>query len=213
MQLITEQSHEIEIQSEGTGDKKQFYIEGIFAQAEKKNRNGRIYRKNVLEESVNKYVENYVKTRKAVGEMSHPQRLNVDFERATHLVTNLMFEGNDVIGKARVLTTPLGQVVRGLLESGVAVGVSTRGAGEIQMVEDVKYVKPGFQMTAIDVVSDPSAHDAWVDGIMEGVQWVQTADGEFVESLKSEIRKASSSQLNEAKMKAFSDFLNHIKQI
>jgi hypothetical protein len=154
-----------------------------------------------------------VKTRKAVGEMSHPQRLNVDFERATHLVTNLMFEGNDVIGKARVLTTPLGQVVRGLLESGVAVGVSTRGAGEIQMVEDVKYVKPGFQMTAIDVVSDPSAHDAWVDGIMEGVQWVQTADGEFVESLKSEIRKASSSQLNEAKMKAFSDFLNHIKQI
>ena len=213
MQLITEQSHEIEIQSEGTGDKKQFYIEGIFAQAEKKNRNGRIYRKNVLEESVNKYVENYVKTRKAVGEMSHPQRLNVDFERATHLVTNLMFEGNDVIGKARVLTTPLGQVVRGLLESGVAVGVSTRGAGEIQMVEDVIYVKPGFQMTAIDVVSDPSAHDAWVDGIMEGVQWVQTADGEFVESLKSEIRKASSSQLNEAKMKAFSDFLNHIKQI
>lgn len=213
MQLITEQSHEVEIQSEGTGDKKQFYIEGIFAQAEKKNRNGRIYRKNVLEESVNKYVENYVKTRKAVGEMNHPSRLNVDYERATHLVTNLVFEGNNVIGKARVLTTPLGQVVRGLLESGVAVGVSTRGAGEVQQIEDTKFVKPGFQMTAIDVVSDPSAHDAWVDGIMEGVQWVQTADGEFVESLKNEIRKASSSHLNEAKMKAFADFLNHIKQI
>lgn len=204
----------MQILTEETNGKKSLYIEGIFAQSEVKNRNGRVYPKKVMENAINTYIEGYVQKKRAVGEMNHPPRLNVDFERATHLITEMHWSGNDVYGKAKVLSTPMGKVLEGLLESGVSVGVSTRGAGSVKERAGTNIVDGDFVLTAVDVVADPSGPDCFVEGIMEGVEFV-FVEGKFVEqdieNTKRLIHAAKASDLQEVKLKAFQDFMQKIK--
>jgi hypothetical protein len=206
--------NDVHIITEGTGDAKTLFIEGIFAQAEKKNRNGRIYPKSIMENAVNKYVTEFVDSRRALGELSHPEsRPTVKPELASHLITQLRFEGNDVYGKAKVLNTPQGNVLKGLLEGGVQMGVSTRGLGSIEERAGVTYVKDDFAMMAIDAVSDPSGIDCWVNAINESRDWVYV-DGRYeereIEKAKSIIRKASKREMNEAMLHQFTKFMKTI---
>ena len=136
---------------------KNFVIEGVFAQADKKNRNGRIYPKPIMEKAVNTYVENQVSKKRAVGELNHPEGPTVNLDKVSHLITDLKFEGNDVVGKAQILDTPMGQIVKGLLEGGVQLGVSTRGMGSLESKNGVMYVKDDFILATVDIVQDPSA--------------------------------------------------------
>ena len=173
MKLITEYNESnvnclIEKKEDGT---KKFYIEGVFAQSEAKNRNGRIYPKKIMENAVAKYVDTQVSQNRAVGELNHPEGPTVNLDKVSHLITDLHWEGNDVVGKASILDTPMGQIVKGLLEGGVNLGVSTRGMGSLEERGGAMYVKDDFILSTIDIVQDPSAPNAFVNGIMEGVEW------------------------------------------
>lgn len=190
------------------------YIEGIFAQAEKRNRNGRIYPKQVMENAVNKYITEYVSTRRALSELSHPEnRPTVKPELASHLITELRFEGNDVYGKARILNTPQGNTLKGLLEGGVQMGVSTRGLGSIEERAGTVYVRDDFAMTAIDAVSDPSGIDCWVNALTESREWVYV-DGRYeerqIEEAIKAIKKAPKGQLESVMLQQFAQFLKTI---
>lgn len=180
IQYITEEEH----------GKKFLYIEGCFAQAETKNRNGRIYPKAIMESAVKAYVDTYVSSNRALGELSHPEnRPSVKPELASHLVTSLKFEGNNVMGRAKVLNTPQGSVLKGLLEGGVQMGVSTRGLGSIEERAGITYVKDDFSMMAIDAVADPSGIDCWVNALHESRDWV-FVDGRYEEREIEEAKKA-----------------------
>lgn len=172
MKLITELYDEVEMITEGTGDKKDLYIHGIFAQSNIVNRNKRNYPKAHMESAVDKYNENYVTKHRALGELNHPQRMTVDPERACMLITELKWDRNNVMGKAKILSEGVGKVVRGLILDGVNIGVSTRGGASVSLREGVTYVGPDLTFSAIDVVTDPSGPDCFVNGIMEGVEWI-----------------------------------------
>lgn len=194
--------------------KKQLYIQGPFAVAESKNKNGRIYKKEILEGAIGKYDQDYIKTSRALGEMNHPARLNIDYERATHMITEMKQDGNQWIGKAKVLNTPMGNILRGLLESGVNVGVSTRGAGSITEANGIKHVGTDFFLTAVDVVSDPSAPGACVNGIMEGFEYILDEKGQVVVEEIAKQAKADYDRkvLTEArKVELFQQLLSAIK--
>ena len=206
---------EFRILTEGKDGKKELYIEGIFAQSEVKNRNGRYYTKPVMESAVTKYVNEWVDRNRAMGELSHPEnRPMVKPEFASHLIKEFRMDGNNVYGKAKILNTPQGQIVKGLLEGGVQLGVSTRGLGSLVERAGAKYVQNDFLLTAVDIVSDPSGPDAWVDAINEGKEWVYL-DGKYVEQDISEakaiIRSATVKALEEKKLALFEDFLQKIK--
>lgn len=204
-----------QILTEERNGKKELYIEGIFAQSEIKNRNGRFYPKEVMESAVDKYCAEWVSKNRAMGELSHPEnRPMVKPELASHLITHFAMDGNNVMGKARILNTPQGAVVKGLLEGGVQLGVSTRGLGSLVERNGAKYVQGDFLLTAVDIVSDPSGPDAWVDAINEGREWVYL-DGKYVErdilESRNMIRKASVKQLEEVALNRFRDFLLKIQ--
>ena len=174
MKLMAEYNeHNVEciVEKKADGTKK-FTIEGVFMQSEQKNRNGRIYPKAVMENAVAKYVDEQVSKNRAVGELNHPEGPTVNLDKVSHLITDLRWEGNDVVGKASILDTPMGQIVKGLLEGGVNLGVSTRGMGSLEQRSNASYVKDDFQLSTVDIVQDPSAPGAFVNGIMEGVEWV-----------------------------------------
>jgi hypothetical protein len=174
MKLIAEfNEHNVQclVEKNESGEKS-YVIEGVFAQAEQKNRNGRIYPKKAMERAVNKYVEEQVSKNRAVGELNHPEGPTVNLDKVSHLITDLHFEGNDVIGKASILDTPMGKIVKGLLEGGVNLGVSTRGMGSLEQRGGATYVGEDFVLSTVDIVQDPSAPNAFVNGIMEGVDWV-----------------------------------------
>ena len=172
MKLITEQIEDVKVITEGKGDDKKLYIEGVFLQAELKNRNGRIYPFKVLETEVGRYNEEYVKTKRALGELGHPDGPTVNLDRVSHRITSLKSEGSNFIGKAQILDTPMGKIAKSLLGEGVQLGVSSRGMGSIDKQEDANYVMDDFMLaTAADIVADPSAPDAFVNGIMEGREW------------------------------------------
>ena len=173
MKLITEQIEDVHVITEGTGDDKKLYIEGVFLQSELKNRNGRVYPFQVLEREVGRYNEEYVKTKRALGELGHPDGPTVNLDRVSHRITELRAEGNNFMGKAQILDTPMGKIAKSLLGEGVQLGVSSRGMGSIDKREDTAYVMDDFMLaTAADIVADPSAPDAFVNGIMEGKEWV-----------------------------------------
>ena len=161
---------------EETNGKKELFIEGIFMQAETKNRNGRIYPKEILKREVDKYIQNHVNPRTALGELNHPTSPSVNPERSCHLITNLRLEGNNYIGKAKVLSTPMGTIVRNLIDDNVQLGVSSRGLGSLKEGTDQyrgsRVVQKDYNFITVDVVSDPSAHDAWVNGIFESVHYI-----------------------------------------
>lgn len=177
---ITEEYYTSEQLDEATGQKT-IFIEGVFAQADMKNRNGRIYPKKVLGNAINEYVEKYVKTNRALGELNHPTTPQVDPERACIKIDSLSWEGNNVIGKARVLSTPKGQILAGLIRDGVQLGVSTRGLGSVKATrinnESVNVVGEDYSIRAIDVVHNPSGIDCFVNGILENVEFYYNQAG------------------------------------
>ena len=211
MKLITEQIENVNVISEGKGDSKKLYIEGVFLQSELKNRNGRMYPFSVLEKEVNRYNEEYIKTSRALGELGHPDGPTVNLDRVSHRITSLAAEGNNFIGKAQILDTPMGKIAKSLLEDGVKLGVSSRGMGSIDKQEDVNVVCDDFMLaTAADIVADPSAPDAFVNGIMEGKEWAWD-NGILKETkvakYKSYIDDATRHNLEERTLQVFNNFL------
>ena len=212
MKLITEKIEDAKIViTEGKNGKRNTFIEGVFLQAEICNRNGRMYPMRTMEREVQKYNENFVKSGRALGELGHPDGPTINLDRASHLITSLKREGNNFVGKARLLETPMGKIAKQLLDEGVKLGVSSRGLGSIKEENGVKIVGEDFMLaTAADIVADPSAPDAFVNGIMEGKEWVW-ANGNVHESKIDEIKKridnAAVAQLEERKISAFSEFL------
>lgn len=191
---------------------KKYYITGIFAQAEQKNRNGRIYPKAVLESAVRKYVEEQVTTDRAVGELNHPNSPTIDYKEVSHRITELYWSGNDVMGKALILDTPNGKIVQSLLDGGVKIGVSTRGMGTVANKGGVNMVNEDFVLNTVDIVQDPSAPSAYVNGIMEGVDWELNESGAFVprriEENETEIEEVSEAELAESQLREFENFLS-----
>ena len=211
MKLITEQIQDnLQYISEGADGEKKFRIEGVFMQANKVNQNKRIYRKAILEKAVSKYVTEQVSTGRAVGELNHPEGPTVNLDKVSHRITALSWTGDNVMGKALILNTPLGNIVKGLLEGGVRLGVSTRGLGSLESVNGVMSVKPDFILSTIDIVQDPSAPDAFVNGIMEGVEYFISGNEVLAERIKKQIHSTPSRRLVEAQLKVFSDFMIEI---
>ena len=184
MRLITEQNfNDIEylVEETKTGTK-QMFIEGPFIQTKKKNRNNRIYDDKIMIPVIDKYIQEQVVTGRALGELMHPaQRATVDLDRVSHRITELNWHGDDVYGKALILNTPTGNIVRGLLEGGAKLGVSSRGMGSLEKRNGVDYVKDDFMLSTVDIVADPSAPDAFVNGILEGVEFIYDANGKLIE--------------------------------
>jgi len=214
MKLITERYEDnLSYVSEEKNGKKKTVIEGIFMQAESKNRNGRVYPRGVMESAVNKYVTEQVNRGRAVGELNHPEGPTINLDKVSHRITELKWDGNNVMGKALVLDTPMGQIVKGLVEGGVQLGVSSRGMGTLVNRNGVNVVGNDFILATVDIVQDPSAPEAFVNGIMEGVEWIWEnglLKAQDVEKYETEINNASSSQLAEAQLKVWNDFLSKL---
>lgn len=211
MKLITETIENVEVITEGKGADKKLYIEGVFLQSEIKNRNGRMYPFSVLEKEVNRYNEEYVKTSRALGELGHPDGPTVNLDRVSHRITSLKSEGNNFIGRAQIMNTPMGNIAKSLLEDGVKLGVSSRGMGSIDKREDMGVVMDDFMLaTAADIVADPSAPDAFVNGIMEGKEWAWD-NGILKETevakYKRYVDSATRRNLEERTLRVFNDFL------
>ena len=212
MKLITETIENVQVITEGKGDDKKLYIEGVFLQSEIKNRNGRMYPFSVLEKEVNRYNEEYIKTSRALGELGHPDGPTVNLDRVSHRITELRAEGNNFIGKAQILNTPNGNIAKALLEEGVKLGVSSRGMGSIDKREDVGVVMDDFMLaTAADIVADPSAPDAFVNGIMEGKEWAWD-NGILKETKVAKYQRymdnATRQNLEERTLEVFNNFLS-----
>lgn len=216
MKLIAEYTDQkIEVLTErNENGGKNYFIEGIFMQSEQKNRNGRIYPKSIMEKAVDKYVREQVMTKRAVGELNHPDGPTVNLDKVSHLIEALDWQNNDVIGKARILDTPNGKIVKGLLDGGVQLGVSTRGMGSLEQRNGVMYVKDDFMLNTVDIVQDPSAPTAFVNGIMEGVEWVWNngiVEAREIERMETEIKKAPRADLYETQVREFKNFLSLVK--
>ena len=216
MKLIAEYTdNELEVLVEAKDGKKTYAIEGIFMQAEAKNRNGRIYPRGVMESAVSKYNTEQVVPGRAVGELNHPEGPTVNLDKVSHKIESLDWSGNDVVGKATILNTPMGEVVKGLLDGGVKLGVSTRGMGSLQRGDNAMIVKDDFMLNAVDIVQDPSAPGAFVNGIMEGVEWVWNngiIEAQAIEKMETEIKKAPRADLYETQVREFKNFLSLLKK-
>ena len=216
MKLISEHiEHNLElIVEEDKKGKKTYMIEGIFAQAEKENRNKRKYPLPVLQKAVGKYNKEFVSNGRSVGELNHPSGPTINLDKVSHLVTEMNFQGNDVVGKAKILDTPNGTIAKQLLDGGVKLGVSTRGMGELEDKNGTAHVKKGFHMATVDVVQDPSAPDAFVNGIMEGVEWVWNngvIEPQVIEKIETEIKKAPRANLQYVQEVEWQNFLSLLK--
>jgi hypothetical protein len=216
MKLIREVNETVSmIVEEKLGKGKQLYVEGVFLQSNIKNRNGRLYPESVMDKEVQRYIKEKVEKNSAFGELGHPESPSINLDRISHLITNLRKEGNNWIGKAKILDTPMGRIAEGILKGGGRIGTSSRALGSLKMNnEGINVVQNDFMLsTAGDLVSDPSAPDAWVQGIMEGASWVYV-DGKFekqVDEARRTITKATSMNLEEQKILAFQHFLRSIK--
>ena len=215
MKLITEQNNDIEVLTEEKDGKKSTYIKGVFLQTEITNRNGRMYKFDTMNREVSKYNEEFVNRGRALGELGHPEGPTLNLDRVSHKIVELYPEGTNFIGKAKLMETPMGKIAKSLLEEGVQLGVSSRGLGSIKKEGNCSVVADDFILsTAADIVADPSAPDAFVEGIYEGREWV-TVDGKIkeqqIESIKAAIDNAPTPQeLQERKISAFASFLRSI---
>jgi hypothetical protein len=216
MKLIKEHTEEVKlVVEEKLGKGKEYFIEGVFLQSNLKNRNGRIYPVEILDNEVKRYNDEYVNKSRAFGELGHPDSPTINLDRVSHMIKSLRREGDNFIGKAKIMDTPYGKIVKSLIDEGATLGVSSRGMGSLDRKGDVSYVGKDFTLaTAADIVADPSAPNAFVEGVMESKEWVMV-DGKFVEKDLREaqgiIRSASRKNLEEAKLKVFMDFLSKIK--
>ena len=211
MKLITEQIEEVKFLTEDNNGKKTHYIQGVFLQGEIKNRNGRVYPIDILEREVGRYTTENISKNRALGELGHPEGPTVNLDRASHKIESLVREGNNYIGKAKLLDTPMGQIAKSLLDEGVSLGVSSRGVGSLREMGGANYVRDDYQLaTAADIVADPSAPDAFVEGIMEGKEWVWDnglLKEQEISSIKKGIDAATLYNLQERKVSAFEQFL------
>jgi hypothetical protein len=211
MKLIREEIESVEVLTEEKNGKKHFYIQGPFLQGDVKNRNGRIYESHILAKEVGRYNEEYVSKNRAMGELGHPDGPTVNLDRVSHKITSLKQEGSNFIGRAKILETPMGRIAGALLNDGVTLGVSSRGMGSLTSRNGVNYVGEDFMLaTAADIVADPSAPDAFVQGIMEGREWVWDnglLKERDVQRVKEVIDSAPASRLNEAILDGFHDLL------
>jgi hypothetical protein len=214
MKLITETIENIEVLTEERNGKKDYKIKGIFMQADIKNRNGRIYPVGTLAKEVKRYNEQFINKKRAFGELGHPDGPTVNLERVSHMITSLKPEGKNFIGEAKIMDTPYGKIVKNLIDEGAQLGVSSRGMGSLQSGSQGNVVGKDFYLaTAADIVADPSAPDAFVEGIMEGKEWVWdngVLKSMEVEKYKEEIEKTKRAELAEKKASIFKDFLNKI---
>ena len=214
MKLISEEIQNAEYLVEENNGKKAYKIRGIFLQSDLKNRNGRVYPKEILEQEVSRYNREFINKKRAFGELGHPDGPTVNLERVSHMITSLAPDGKNFVGEAKIMDTPYGKIVKGLIDEGAQLGVSSRGMGSIIQRNGANYVKDDFYLaTAADIVSDPSAPDAFVEGIMESKEWVWD-NGVLVErdiqAWKREIQEAKSRALDEAKLKVFDSFLKKL---
>ena len=215
MKLITEEVSQVEFITEGRGSNKRLYIEGTFLQGGIKNRNGRVYPIDTLSREVGRYSESFIKKGRALGELGHPDGPTVNLDRVSHKITSLVQEGNNFRGKAQLLNTPMGKIAQNLIGEGVTLGVSSRGVGSLKESQGCKVVGEDFQLaTAADIVADPSAPDAFVQGIMEGKEWVWEG-GILREQLATETKKrintlVGQKELEEHKLSLFNDFLSNL---
>jgi len=213
MKLITEHTNEIEYLSEGKG--KEQYIKGIFMQSDIKNQNGRVYPHAVLQKEVKNFNAKYVNEGRALGELGHPMGPVINLDRVSHVIKELVEDGTNFIGKAKVMDTPNGKIVKNFISEGVKLGVSSRGMGSLKANKKtgVNEVQKDFVLSTVDIVADPSAPDAFVNGIMEGKEWVWengVIQSKTVEEYKSEIERARRTELAEVKSKVFKDFVSKL---
>ena len=202
------------IVEENEKGQKEYFIEGIFMQSEIKNRNGRIYPKEVMEKEVKRYVKEFVEKDRAFGELGHPDGPTINLDKVSHLITRLEEDGNNYVGRAKILSTPNGQIVRNLIDDGAKLGVSSRGLGSLEQKGGSQYVKDDFQLaTAGDIVADPSAPEAFVNGIMEGTEWVYEnglLTARQIDEMQTEIKTAKSSKLEEVKLNQWKRFVENL---
>ena len=214
MKLITEHLDQLEYITEAKDNgEKNVFIEGIFMQAEQQNRNKRIYPKAVLKAATDRYIKEQVKTGRACGELNHPEGPAINLDKVSHRITELNWDGNNVVGKALVLDTPMGKIVKGLVEGGCKLGVSSRGMGTVEQKEGKTYVKDDFVLSTVDIVQDPSAPSAFVEGIMEGVEWIWEnglLKPQQIEEYETEINKVPLGRVSEAQERIFNDFLSKL---
>ena len=214
MKLIVEVTETLNYLTEDSDGKKSMFIEGPFLQSEIVNRNGRMYESRVMAKEVHRYTENYINKNRAFGELGHPDTPSINLDRVSHIITSLRREGNDWIGKAKILETPMGNIARSLIEGGAQIGVSSRGMGSLKSVNGINIVQDDFYLaTAADIVADPSAPNAFVQGIMEGKEWM-IVDGVWTEmdysKARQEITRASRKQIEEVGLRIFENFLKKL---
>jgi hypothetical protein len=215
MKLITEYTQTqlgYSIQEAADG-KKNTFLEGVFMQAENKNKNGRIYTREVLTKAVDKFVNEQVITGRAVGELNHPDGPSINLDKVSHRITELKWDGNNVMGKALILDTPMGKIVKGLVEGGVQLGVSSRGMGSLEVRNGTNYVGGDFLLNTVDIVQDPSAPNAYVNGIMEGVSYEQDRPGHFVKVIEegeTEVKESKVTFSEEQQSAGFEHFLSKL---
>ena len=215
MKLICEVNEEVKYLEEEKNGKKGLYIEGIFMQGDIKNRNGRMYPKDVLQKEVNRYNKEYIDKNRAYGELGHPQGPTINLERVSHMITQLQQDGSNFVGKAKIMTnTPYGQIVKSLIDEGAQLGVSSRGMGSLKQKNGANEVQGDFYLaTAADIVADPSAPNAFVNGVMESKEWIwdngiiREAD---IADMQKVVKTASKSELENVKLKVFENFLSKL---
>jgi len=217
MKLITETTEDVKyiIEANEETGKKNHFIEGIFMQSEKKNRNGRMYPKNTLMKEVSRYSKELVESKRAMGELGHPEGPTLNLERVSHIITELKEDGDNIIGKAKVLDTPYGNIVKNLIDEGAQLGVSSRGMGSLKKNDDgVNEVQQDFMLAAVDIVADPSAPEAFVNGVMEGKEWVWEngiLQPQVIEKYETFIlSKKNKREIEEAKLIVFRHFLSNL---
>lgn len=217
MKLITETTLDVRILTENTNDgKKNYFIEGVFMESDSKNKNGRVYPLTTMEKEVNRYITEYVNTSRAIGELGHPEGPTVNLERAAHMIKELHFDRNQVCGRAKILDTPYGRIVKNLMDEGAKLGVSSRGMGSLVEKNGYQEVQEDFMLAAVDIVADPSAPNAFVNGIMEGREWIWE-NGIFkqvdLENYKKQISNSPSRSLEKTKLKVFESFLSKLSKL
>lgn len=215
--LITEQVQDAQFITEGAGQTRNYFLQGTFLQAEIPNRNGRKYPKQILEREVNRYTNDYVMRNRALGEMGHPNGPAINLDRVSHMIVELRQEGNNFVGKAKILDTPYGKIVKNFIDEGISLGVSSRGVGSLRPANGYQLVGDDFTLaTAADIVADPSAPDAFVRGIMEGKEWVMKAgtwDEIDYEKTKKELREANRRNFENKAILAFQTYISKLTKL
>ena len=214
MKLISEYNEAKPLIESKDNGKKDYFIEGVFMQADIKNRNGRVYPKEIMDKEVKRYIKEFVNEQRAFGELGHPEGPTINLDKVSHMITELNEDGTNWVGKAKILSTPNGEIVKNLIDDGAKLGVSSRGLGSLEQKSDAQYVKSDFQLaTAGDIVADPSAPDAFVDGIMEGVEWIMDngiLKRQEMESMREVLKNEKQIRLEETKINLWKTFVKNL---